>query len=400
MRPLTLRRLLLQCSILVLILFVVVVIAVKFGAVPVSLYALGRDLLHVLLGQRADLSSDYVLIIKNIRLPRILLGIIVGASLSVAGTSFQALLRNPLADPYVLGVSSGAALGAILALLAAPAIPLMTPAAAFLGAAATIAGVYFLGRRQGQLDSGTLLLAGIVMASFLSAMIMFLMTTLASRELRGISFWLMGDLSTSIPRGLLWILVVGFLAAAGAPRGNIHPIPTDANYPEGAANIYEDELKSFYGAERLDPARPLFDLVLMGLGPDGHTASLFPGAPALEEKEHWVVGVDKAHLAPFVPRVTLTFPALASTHEMLFLVDGSGKRNILQRVFTGEDLPGSRAHSDGELVWLLDRAAAPALRHGLRHGIREDVLLLAGAGTRMMVVWDERAVRFPRAPAK
>jgi iron complex transport system permease protein len=76
--------------------------------------------------------------------------------------------------------------------------------------------VYFLGRRQGQLDSGTLLLAGIVMASFLSAMIMFLMTTLASRELRGISFWLMGDLSTSIPRGLLWILVVGFLAAAGA----------------------------------------------------------------------------------------------------------------------------------------------------------------------------------------
>ena len=98
MRPLTLRRLFLECSILVLILFVVVVIAVKFGAVPVSLYALGRDLWHVLLGQRADLSSDYVLIIKNIRLPRILLGIIVGASLSVAGTSFQALLRNPLAD--------------------------------------------------------------------------------------------------------------------------------------------------------------------------------------------------------------------------------------------------------------------------------------------------------------
>src|SRR6267154_1582678 len=111
MRPLTLRRLFLQCSILVLILFVVVVIAVKFGAVPVSLYALGRDLWHVLLGQRADLSSDYVLIIKNIRLPRILLGIIVGASLSVAGTSFQALLRNPLADPYVLGVSMGASLG-------------------------------------------------------------------------------------------------------------------------------------------------------------------------------------------------------------------------------------------------------------------------------------------------
>src|ERR1700736_5943676 len=176
MRPLTLRRLFLQCSILVLILFVVVVIAVKFGAVPVSLYALGRDLWHVLLGQRADLSSDYVLIIKNIRLPRILLGIIVGASLSVAGTSFQALLRNPLADPYVLGVSMGAALGAVLALIAEPhlALPvwlaaLFTPLGAFLGAAATIAAVYLLGRREGQIDSATLLLAGIISSSFLSA---------------------------------------------------------------------------------------------------------------------------------------------------------------------------------------------------------------------------------------
>src|SRR6202049_5410364 len=215
MRPLTLQRLFLQCAILAGILFVVVIVALKLGAVHVSLYGLGRDLLRVMFHHGSEINSDYGLIAMDIRLPRILLGIIVGASLSVAGAGFQALLRNPLADPYVLGVSSGAALGAILALLAAPAIPLMTPAAAFLGAAATIAGVYFLGRRQGQLDSGTLLLAGIVMGSFLSAMLMFLMTTLASRELRGISFWLMGDLSTFIPRGLLLILVVGFLAAAG-----------------------------------------------------------------------------------------------------------------------------------------------------------------------------------------
>ena len=150
-----------------------------------------------------------------------------------------------------------------------------------------------------------------------------------------------------------------FLDRVGAPRGNIHPIPTDANYPEGAANIYEDELKSFYGADRLDPARPLFDLVLMGLGPDGHTASLFPGSRALDEKNRWVLAVTKAGMEPFVPRVTLTFPALASTREMLFLVDGAGKRDILRRVFAGEDLPGSHAYSDGELVWLIDRAAAP-----------------------------------------
>ena len=137
------------------------------------------------------------------------------------------------------------------------------------------------------------------------------------------------------------------------------PIATNAADPETAAQLYEDELKRFYGADRFDPARPLFDLVLMGLGSDGHTASLFPHAPALAEKTRWVVGVAKAGMEPYVPRVTLTFPALASTREMLFLVDGADKRTDLGRVLGGEDLPAHRAYSDGELVWLIDRAAAP-----------------------------------------
>jgi 6-phosphogluconolactonase len=97
----------------------------------------------------------------------------------------------------------------------------------------------------------------------------------------------------------------------------------------------------------------------MGLGPDGHTASLFPQSRALEEKNRWVLAVTKAGMEPFVPRVTLTFPALASTREMLFLVEGAGKHDVLRRVFAGEDLPGSQAYSEGELVWLLDRPAAP-----------------------------------------
>jgi len=154
-----------------------------------------------------------------------------------------------------------------------------------------------------------------------------------------------------------------FLDRVNAPRQNIHPIETATNYPEAAASLYVDELKSFYGAQRLDPARPLFDLVLMGLGSDGHTASLFPHSPALEENERWVVGVAKAGLEPFVPRVTLTFPALASSREMLFLVDGSNKRGVVRRVFSGEDLPARRAYCDGDLVWLLDRAAAPEDQH-------------------------------------
>jgi 6-phosphogluconolactonase len=149
------------------------------------------------------------------------------------------------------------------------------------------------------------------------------------------------------------------LDRVGAPRQNIHPIPTDANYPEGAAHLYEDDLKAFYGADRLDPARPIFDLVLMGLGADGHTASLFPNSPALVEQQRWVVAVAKAGMEPFVPRVTLTFPALASTREMLFLVDSAEKRAILRRVLSGEDLPAHRAYADGELVWLVVRDAAP-----------------------------------------
>jgi len=144
-----------------------------------------------------------------------------------------------------------------------------------------------------------------------------------------------------------------------APAANIHPIPTDTADPQEAARRYESELQSFYGAKELDPARPLFDVVLMGVGPDGHTASLFPDYPAIEETQRWVVGVPKAHVEPFVPRVTLTLPALGSCHEMLFEVSGSDKRKILTRVLAGENLPAHRARSIGETIWLVDRAALP-----------------------------------------
>ena len=145
-----------------------------------------------------------------------------------------------------------------------------------------------------------------------------------------------------------------------APASNIHPIPTDGGNPDEAAGRYERGLKTFYGAQLLDPVRPLFDLVLMGVGPDGHTASLFPGYPALAEKERWVVGVPQAHVEPLVPRVTLTLQALGSCREMLFEVTGSDKRPILTRVLAGENLPANEAHStSGDTVWLIDRAALP-----------------------------------------
>src|SRR6266852_3864326 len=153
MRPVTLKRLAWSCGLLLAVLLVVVLVALKLGAVPLSVSDLALNLGRVAIGRSAQLPSEYRLVILELRLPRIALGILVGAALSVSGAGFQALLRNPLADPYVLGVSSGAALGAILSLVWAPHVPLAMQGAAFAGALLTITGVYFLGRRGGQLDS-------------------------------------------------------------------------------------------------------------------------------------------------------------------------------------------------------------------------------------------------------
>jgi iron complex transport system permease protein len=216
MRPLTQRRVLWTCGGLAVLLFGCVVLALKLGAVPISVTDLVVNLARLAIGRSDQLPSEYRLIVFELRLPRIVLGILVGAALSVSGACFQALLRNPLADPFVLGVSSGAAAGAILALVAAPQFVLLTPLGAFLGALATITGVYFLGRRDGQIDGPTLILGGIITASFLSAIIIFLLSTLAGRDLRGMVFWLMGDLSTPLPAGITWIFTMGLIAGIGA----------------------------------------------------------------------------------------------------------------------------------------------------------------------------------------
>jgi 6-phosphogluconolactonase len=173
--------------------------------------------------------------------------------------------------------------------------------------------------------------------------------------------WFIGDerfVPPADPRNNM-AMARGIFLDAYAPPSNIHPIPTDAGSPDESAERYARELKSFYGSDRLEDSRPLFDLVLMGVGPDGHTASIFPDYPAMDETERWVVGVPKANVEPFVPRVTLTLPALASCREMLFEVAGHDKRAILTRVLAGENLPANRARSDGETIWLMDKAAVP-----------------------------------------
>jgi iron complex transport system permease protein len=224
MRPLTPARVFSVCALLFGVLFVIVVISLRMGAYPIAVRDIVWTLFNGALGRREQIPSEFSLVVFGLRLPRIALGILVGAALSTAGAGFQALLRNPLADPYVLGVSSGAALGAILSLIVLPFTPGAVQVAAFAGAAATIAAVYFLGRRGGQLDSATLLLAGIVTASFLSAVIMFLMTILSSRDLRGMAFWLMGDLSSAPAVDLRWLYLLLIVAV-----GSIYTTSSDLN---------------------------------------------------------------------------------------------------------------------------------------------------------------------------
>lgn len=171
--------------------------------------------------------------------------------------------------------------------------------------------------------------------------------------------WFIGDERFVAPNDPLnnMGMARGIFLDRSAPAANIHPIPTDTADPDESAHRYASELRSFYGADELDSARPLFDVVLMGIGPDGHTASLFPDDPAVEETRRWVVGVPKAHVEPFVPRVTLTLPALGSCREMLFEVAGTEKHAILTRLRAHENLPANRARSTGETVLLVDHAA-------------------------------------------
>ena len=204
----TRRNVLLLMLALAAALLVIDLAALSLGSVHLSL----REVWTGLLGTRRDLEASAI--VRDIRLPRILLAMLVGAALAVSGTGLQALLRNPLADPYVLGVSSGAALGAIVALWiggrAASASPLM----AFAGAVLTMSWVYLLGRRAGRMSSYTLLLAGVVTASFLSAMILFVLTMLSTRDVRGTAFWLMGDLSVVTDAQLRFIapaIVIGIV---------------------------------------------------------------------------------------------------------------------------------------------------------------------------------------------
>jgi len=147
------------------------------------------------------------------------------------------------------------------------------------------------------------------------------------------------------------------------PTENVHRIPTEATEPEAAAAQYEDTLRRFFAAPEGEV--PRFDLVLLGLGPDGHTASLFPGSPALQEDSHLVVATYVPNLAAW--RITLTLPVLLCARHVIFLVSGPDKAAVLRDVLDGphdpQRLPAQLVRpQDGDLTWLVDEAAASLLR--------------------------------------
>lgn len=194
-----------------LFLIISMVIGISIGSVsvpvPVLLQIIGTEVLHLPIAVEAD--ETLTNIVMNIRLPRVLLAGLVGASLAIAGAAFQGLLRNPLADPYTLGISSGASLGAVLTLFLNISLPFFglytLPTLSVLFSLITIFCVLTFARKMDRsMKVETIILTGIIFSSFLSAFIS-LMIALTGEELRQIISWLMGSVSM---RGWNYIAII------------------------------------------------------------------------------------------------------------------------------------------------------------------------------------------------
>jgi len=201
-----LKRLLLVAFVLSILLAGVMFLGISIGSTGSNFSDVWRTLLM-------NKSADSVLeaIIWRIRLPRVILAALVGATLSLGGLVFQALLRNPLAEPYILGISGGSAIGAILGIIIGlsyfPGVSIM----AFTGSIGTLVMLLIMSPGQAVLKKDSLLLSGVMVNAFCSAVIMFLISMTRDARLHNIMFWLMGDLSTAD------IEQVCFLAAALLP---------------------------------------------------------------------------------------------------------------------------------------------------------------------------------------
>jgi 6-phosphogluconolactonase len=154
-----------------------------------------------------------------------------------------------------------------------------------------------------------------------------------------------------------------FSKAPNLPAANIFPVPVDAPTPAEGAKRYSQTIRTFF--KLAQNQWPRFDIAINGMGPDGHTASLFPHSPALDEQNEIAV-MNHAGLSPWVDRVTLTFPVFNHARSVFFMVTGANKAKTLKIVLEGEpDIHDFPSHgiqpTDGEVIWLLDPAAASLL---------------------------------------
>jgi iron complex transport system permease protein len=193
----TLRRTVLICLVLSVALFLFIVVASVIGAERLPF---ASSLCALFTGgiSTCGLSPEQSAILFDIRLPRILLAASVGASLATAGAGYQALLRNPLAEPYLLGISNGAAVGTMVALVffgTGQGSEWLRPVMAFVGALSSTFIVYRLARGRTGATPEKLILAGVIVTTFLSSAIVFITTMMDATRIRSFTFWLLGDLS-------------------------------------------------------------------------------------------------------------------------------------------------------------------------------------------------------------
>jgi 6-phosphogluconolactonase len=150
------------------------------------------------------------------------------------------------------------------------------------------------------------------------------------------------------------------IAKVDVPPTNVHRIVTESSSANAAAEAYENTLRHFFrppGGSEDDFYLPSFNLVLLGLGRDGHTASLFPGDAALEEKYRWVVAVDGASASPPVERITLTLPVINKARYVIFLAAGANKKEVFQQIVNNPETsahPAARVKPTGKLLWFID----------------------------------------------
>lgn len=208
-RPVLLVRLVMIIPLLLAVLFGASILSLSVGQGDVGFAEAVSSLGRFLSGDAVDPVTAQEQIVIAVRLPRVILGLLVGMLLASVGVALQGLLLNPLADPYTIGVSSGAALGASLAVVAGGAGwagGFGLPAAAFITAIAAVVVVYSLATRRGKISIHSFLLAGIVVGSFLWALLTFLLT-LAGQDLATIIYWLLGNLSSPDPWGYVRIVL-------------------------------------------------------------------------------------------------------------------------------------------------------------------------------------------------